>query len=348
MKSDTTNVVATLPEEATKNIIEAGMLKVSSANDLIQAAATTAMPKDLFKGLWMEGEVACLFADSNVGKSILAVQIAKEIANSQPVVYLDCELSDKQFQQRYSSPEGDILHKFPEQLFIAKVAPEKIGDGDFERTLLINIEQAAIKCQSKVIIIDNITYVCNTSEKGDVAGAFMMKLKALQMQHDWSILVIAHTPKRMINFPLTMNDLAGSKKLFNFFDTVFAIGRSAVAENLRYLKQLKVRSGEFLYTDSHVLVMKLVKGEDQFLSFAEIGYDSEQRQLHAEDLARINLEDDIAQKHKGGVSFREIAKQTGIPSTTVHNYWKNYLKRQKEGAILIEEMEEDMPEGLFA
>ncbi len=53
--------------------------------------------------LWHEGEVCCLFADSNLGKSIFAVQMADEIARDQNVLYVDCELSDKQFQLRYDS-----------------------------------------------------------------------------------------------------------------------------------------------------------------------------------------------------------------------------------------------------
>ena len=68
----------------------------------------------LFSEFWHEGEICILFADTNVGKSILAVQIGNAIsrgvaiknfkleAKKQSVFYLDFELSDKQFQNRYS------------------------------------------------------------------------------------------------------------------------------------------------------------------------------------------------------------------------------------------------------
>lgn len=55
----------------------------------------------------------------------------------------------------------------------------------------------------------------------------MMKLMNLKKQYGWSLLVIAHTPKRNLSSPITQNDLAGSKKLYNFFDSVVAIGKSA-------------------------------------------------------------------------------------------------------------------------
>ncbi len=60
------------------------------------------------------GELSCLFADSNVmGKSILAVQIADRIARTDNVLYLDFELSEKQFQLRYTNEHGELSTPFP-------------------------------------------------------------------------------------------------------------------------------------------------------------------------------------------------------------------------------------------
>ena len=38
-----------------------------------------------------------------------------------------------------------------------------------------------------------------------------------QKRYALSILVLAHTPKRSLDCPITSNDLAGSKRLYNFF-----------------------------------------------------------------------------------------------------------------------------------
>ena len=68
----------------------------------------------------MRGRHVYSFADTNVGKSILAVQIANAVAagnepfipfieceaGRQPVIYADLELSKRQFLNRYSSPDG--------------------------------------------------------------------------------------------------------------------------------------------------------------------------------------------------------------------------------------------------
>lgn len=55
----------------------------------------------------------------------------------------------------------------------------------------------------------------------------MIHLNNLKKRYGLSILVLAHTPKRSMECPITSNDLAGSKRLYNFFDSVFAIGKSA-------------------------------------------------------------------------------------------------------------------------
>lgn len=71
-----------------------GILCIKDANEWCEEAAQRPDPKQLWMSLWYEGECACLFADSNLGKSIYAVQIANEIAKNEPVLYCDFELSD--------------------------------------------------------------------------------------------------------------------------------------------------------------------------------------------------------------------------------------------------------------
>ena len=74
-----------------------GMLSIKTANKSVDDALKMPDPVDLYYGLLNEGEVACLFADSNAGKSIFAVQMADYISRYRKVLYVDCELSEKQF-----------------------------------------------------------------------------------------------------------------------------------------------------------------------------------------------------------------------------------------------------------
>ena len=59
--------------------INDGLLKVRTGNQCINDAKNKTVPKMLFSEFWHEGELSILFADTNVGKSILAVQMANAI-----------------------------------------------------------------------------------------------------------------------------------------------------------------------------------------------------------------------------------------------------------------------------
>ena len=74
---------------------EIDMMRIRKVNNAHNDAAQRPNPEPLWLTLWYEGEVCCLFADSNVGKSIYAMQIAAHIAEKHRVMLFDFELSDK-------------------------------------------------------------------------------------------------------------------------------------------------------------------------------------------------------------------------------------------------------------
>jgi len=79
------NLVAETPEwnpEEYQEVEEqstSDMFIIKSANTWIEEAKNKPIPKMLFGEFWYEGEICILFADTNLGKSSLAVQIADSI-----------------------------------------------------------------------------------------------------------------------------------------------------------------------------------------------------------------------------------------------------------------------------
>ena len=88
----------------------AGLLNIKAANEWIKESLTAPDPKLYFYDLIVEYENTVIFAASNVGKSILATQIAEEISKTEKVLYVDLELSSKQFQMRYSDTASGKTH----------------------------------------------------------------------------------------------------------------------------------------------------------------------------------------------------------------------------------------------
>lgn len=293
-----------------------GMLSIKSANRTLTEASMTANPKQLYGEFWFEHEIGCLFADSNVGKSILAIQIAEDIAKTgETVLYFDFELSEKQFQLRFTDEQGN-LHHFPSTLYRVQPDMNLIAsiDEPFEDALMRNIENAAVKTKARILIIDNISILCMQMEKGEDSAALVQRLRTLKNKYGFSILIIAHTPKRNMSMPITQNDLAGSKKLFNFIDSCFAIGLSAQGGNMRYVKQVKVRNCEMRYGGDNVMVCHIEK-VGTMVQFVNMGTAPEH-----DHLRMVNREEQVQEARllsASGLSLRDIASRMGVSKSTV-------------------------------
>lgn len=125
----------------------------------------------LFGDFWYEGELCILFADTNVGKSILAVQIGDALSRGIPiprfamrpqpgtVLYFDFELSDAQFAKRYTS-ELHGMHEFHPNFYRVVSSPDATGArrfASYHEYINNALENAVTNSQAQVVIIDNIT-----------------------------------------------------------------------------------------------------------------------------------------------------------------------------------------------
>lgn len=345
--SPVANLVSSNPIEAIAQEVEkaklapkhVGLLSVKSANAWIESSLRRPDPRTFFKGLIVEFENTVIFASSNVGKSIFSIQIAEEIARTEKVLVVDLELSEKQFEMRYTDKETGQIHVFPDNFLRAEIDPELIVGADLEEEILASIEEAA-KQGVRFVFVDNITFICNDSEKAATASSFMMKLIRLKKKYNLTTIVIAHTPKRRGYEPITQNDLAGSAKLISFFDAGIAIARSAKDNNIRYVKQVKVRTGEFLYDSENVMIYDVNK-TDGFLRFEFQDYGKEDDHLKnresADDYDEII---EILRLEKKGLSVRDIGKEMQMASTTV---FRRLKKAKAENITLPEDEPKSVP-----
>lgn len=321
--------MVTIPEHSNEVRIEESIVISRTANEWIDYSKGLPIPHSLFGNFWHEGELCILIADTNVGKSILAVQIANWItkginnpwlpieAESQPVLYCDFELNAKQFENRYSLDYTDHYH-FDDRFIRLEINTDHAHFENFNDQLIAALEKTLIERNIKTIIIDNITYL--RSEAMDTAKAalpLMQKLKHLKNQHNLSMLILAHTPKRPLYSSLTRNDLAGSKALANFADSIFAIGQSKKSKSIRYIKELKTRATEILFDSANVLECEIRKDHNN-LQYHFIGTGHENEHLFDPPDKDEVSESILAYKRENpNASLREIAEQFKISHTQV-------------------------------
>jgi len=324
-----------LKSNMTQKKSEIGIFSVKLANKWLEDASKRPIPNMLFSELWYEGEICILFADTNLGKSILAVQIGDSIskgrkipyfkfeAKKHVVVYFDFELSDKQFEGRYSDNYKNH-YSFNDSFFRCEISADNETNYNkkFEDLLKESIERTIKEKNPSVLIIDNITFMHNEIEKSKHAGLLMKYLKDLGRKYNLSILVIAHTPKRDLSKSITNNDLAGSKMLINFCDSVFAIGTSSLNPSYKYIKQIKARNTEILYHLDNIIVCKIEKPHN-FLKFEFVEYGNEQD--HIRDLSGISQNERIQeakQMKAEGKSNVEIAAEFNVTEGAVRKWLK--------------------------
>ena len=194
--------------------------------------------------------------------------------------------------------------------------PDNLANLDipFEEAVIRDIEKAAVACEANIIIIDNISILCMQMEKGDDAAKLVQNLRALKNKYGFSILIIAHTPKRDMSRVITQNDLAGSKKLFNFIDSCFALGTSAQGTSFRYLKQIKVRNCGIQYGTDNVRVYRIEK-DGALLHFVYL-HDSPEHE-HLKEQNREELKMEVKKRVGEGLSVRDISRELGISKSAV-------------------------------
>jgi RecA-family ATPase len=318
------------------------LFTVCTGNRWMELGGREPAAKMLFGQFWYQHELCFLFAATNTGKSILAVQIGNAIAGGKKsgrfpcqapaakVLYADFELSNLQFHQRYSANGqapiaiGDNFHDnfFRAQFNPAAGNPDGHRDADLianDEYLIAGLEYRIRQLKATVLIIDNLS--CLGGGTGNAVGALriMNKLNALRAQYKLSILVLAHTPKRSNpTKPLSANDLHGSKLLINFADSAFSIGVSNTDSTLRYLKQIKQRSTQQLYGENNVCLCRIQK-QRNFLKFGFENNSAERIHLLSRaGLQREQLTEQVLQLSAKGRTQRQISEQLNIALGTVN------------------------------
>ena len=298
---------------------------IRTAKQCLEDAKHMPIPVDLFKGLVYEGELTILFADTGIGKSILAVQICDEISRSHKVAYIDLELSDKQFQKRYSNDYSDE-YQFNENLLrvtfnpLGSIPEGKTYDDFFIECLLKIIHDENIK----IVVIDNMTrLVSGDTDSAHIAKPLMDRLSDIKHREELTLLLLEHTRKTDNTRPISLNDLQGSKMKANFADSIFSIGRSVIGQDVRYIKQLKNRSDEIRYPGEKVLSARITQKES-FLQFVFGSEEPESSHLrHLDNNDYKELKNSILELSQTGMSQREIARELGVSVATVNRRLKD-------------------------
>ena len=298
-----------------------------SAYDIV---GSTPPPVDLWHGLWYQGEMACLFGEPNVGKTILAMRIASEIvARGESVLYFDFENAEHQLLPRFAEHDPDQPNAPKFNILTPNYFNHDLPKSN--RDLLPFILKRAVDMGVNVLIIDDITHLFGTGDPGDVRFV-LNTMRTWVKQHRLSILVLAHARRRKPLQPITLEHIAGSYECAYSFDSVFSLNRANrhYRRDLgisAYIKHHKSRMGEVIYDDENVITASLrFDDATQSLTLCDFMTGANERQLLRDFGYRTRQEilEAVIQYRQKSFTICEIADHVGISKSQVGRLLKEH------------------------
>lgn len=312
-----------------------GAFDIKPLNGWMDDAETLPDVTYLYHRVFVKGEVTALFAPTNAGKTIFSYQMADACAHEgYRVLYIDCEMTLQTLKTRYFDSASGARHIFSPNLIRAELCSELLTSDNPQDIIFRSIEKA---CSDgfQIIFVDNISFLCADMEKSQTAGGLMAKICGLRKEYDVTILIVAHTPKRKGDEPMTSYSMFGSSMLAAFFDAIIAIGISVTHPEVRYLKTCKFRSGPYPYPADKVALYHIeqVDGCTRFV-YDDIGDEAdhlrpglaganlslEETEPNLEEIGQVLL---LQEQKK---SLRAIAQELGITLAKVQRREKRAKK----------------------
>ena len=300
---------------------------------------TTPPPVDLWHGLWYQGEMACLFGEPNVGKTILAMRIASEIvARGESVLYFDFENAEHQLLPRYAEHSFDEPNSPRFEILTPNYYNHQLPKSN--REWLNYIIKRALESCSSIIIIDDITHLFGTGDPADVRFV-LNTLRSWVKQHRLSILVLAHARRRKPLQPVTLEHLAGSFECAYSFDSIFSLTRANRYYRRQhgifaYIKQHKSRMGEVIYDDENVITASLrFDHTTRSLTLCDFMTGGNERQLLRDFGYRTRDEilQAVLQYKEKSFTICEIADHVGISKSQVGRLLKEHYNENDRPTV---------------
>ena len=310
---------------------------------------------DLWHGLWYQGEMACLFGEPNVGKTILAMQIANELnKRGLKTLYFDFENAAHQFKSRYKTDKFNYSTGDGE--FIVKPLNPNYSTAPLDsRSILDYIKKDFVTERAPIIIIDDITHLIGSGDQADVRYV-LNTLRSWSQHFLVSILVLAHSKRRKPTSLTTIDSLAGSFEYSYAFDSIFSLTRAnyynAKQNNItHYIKHHKNRMGPVTYHEFNVITAQFGRDENNgFLQFNNLYTGGNERQLLRDN--GYNTPEQITQAiieyKKLFLTTREIANLVGcsqshVSKTLTKHYTTSPSKPERTEGNMKEEPQGNSP-----
>lgn len=119
--ADSDEILASFHKLQEESAVDTASFWVASMNEYLEKAKALPPLVVLYPNIVLEGDLCIIFGQSGIGKTIFAMQVARDIAaKGKRVLYLDFEMSERQLALRYNTPN------FPSTFFRAELKTDRL------------------------------------------------------------------------------------------------------------------------------------------------------------------------------------------------------------------------------
>jgi KaiC/GvpD/RAD55 family RecA-like ATPase len=274
----------------------------------------------LWSGYWSQGELCVLTGDTGAGKTILALQLGKEMAATLPlkVLYIGHEYDKRGFAERFGPIDEDLAGKFFFARFNRKESGVHKTYADFKEWLVLGLKSLLDTTGAQVLIFDQPDRL-NLSNLQWIE--FLNVVEELRMERGLSVLLVVSTRNRNTGRPVELFHTYKHQYTTTFADSVVAVCRTHTNHCTRYQKLLKCKNRampgfnkvhvfQIINTDdNHLLIHSLEDEEDEYTMLPKTAAMRRMDKQHMAESFR-----------KEGLGFARIAELLGMPESTVRGW----------------------------
>jgi len=219
------------------------------------------MPEPIIENLLFEKDLMGLAGGTNVGKSVMSMQLSACLAMGVPfmnfripkprkVMHVQFELKDESFRVLIERTAGHVLEQYPVEakLFEENCSILSSGQIDVFTDKWDQIDSNLTFEPRDVLVVDNLYTSTNknVSKNQDVMD-LLRKMVNLKNKHNVAIVIVSHHKKLGEASPLDVSHMLGGSAYTNHLDGIVQLASSNRMPGLKVMKITKVRSQNDLH-----------------------------------------------------------------------------------------------------
>ena len=206
----------------------------------------------------LENGTSSISGQSNVGKSILALQFAMCVAMGVPflafnvpkprrVILVQFEMMDAHMTTRVEKCMKAMVNEYPQK---AQLLKDNLKITSMENAKIFTDQYKAIEGnlmaadpKFDVVVVDNLYSSSGTSlHKNDALTQLMSRIDELRKEYQCAFLIVSHHKKLEEKRPLEHSMVYGGSYFVNFLDNLVQVANTGRHQQLKVFKITKIRT----------------------------------------------------------------------------------------------------------